>query len=252
MVRVLEPEVMESAEEARAYDELDRIWGDVLFQGFAESAMRMGVVEGRVIDVGCGPGRISVRLAMLNPKFEINGIDLSRNMLSVAEENATRAGVSSRTHFSHGDAKEIPFPDGTFDLAICHNFLHQLPEPIVALREINRVTKRSGAILVRDVWRLPKPALALLLPLYCIGYSPILRRLTYDSYYAGMSYSEFGEMAREAGIEGARLRRYTITHIGIERPASPFKILPPLQKKKAVSIREALFKPLYLTSLHPH
>ena len=43
-MRVLEKEVMESAEEAKAYDELDRLWGDVLFQGFAESALRMGLI----------------------------------------------------------------------------------------------------------------------------------------------------------------------------------------------------------------
>ena len=48
MGRVLEPEVMETAEEAAAYDELDRLFGEILFQGFAESAVRMGVAAGRV------------------------------------------------------------------------------------------------------------------------------------------------------------------------------------------------------------
>lgn len=251
MDRVLEPEVMESAEEARAYDELDRIWGDVLFQGFAESAMRMGVVEGRVLDVGCGPGRISVRLAKLNPRFEIDGIDLSKNMLAVAQENAARAGVVSTTRFSLGDAKAIPFPDETFDLVICHNFLHQLPDPLAALKEIRRVAKRSGAILVRDVWRLPRPIMTLLLPLYCIGYSPVLRRLTYDSYYAGLSLPEFRKMAMSAGMGNVRMPRYTITHIGIERPAVPFQTRRTPTTDKSDSVFQRLLKSFYLTTPNP-
>src|SRR2546423_15282006 len=153
MGRVLEPEVMEGESEARAYDELDRLWGDVIFQGFAESALRMGVGTGRVLDVGTGPGRVTIRLAKLNPRLAIDGIDLSASMLDRATHNAARDCIRN-VHFSRGDAKQIPFGDHTFDLVVSHNFLHQLPDPIVALREINRVAKPSGAGLLVDGRRL--------------------------------------------------------------------------------------------------
>ena len=68
-------------------DELERLFGPILFQGFAESAVRMGVASGRVLDVGTGPGRIAVRLAKLNRALVIDAIDLSRSMLALAEEN---------------------------------------------------------------------------------------------------------------------------------------------------------------------
>src|SRR5262245_60430946 len=119
MPRVLEPEVMEGDDEAAAYDELDRMWGDVLFQGFAESALWMGVRTGRVLDVGTGSGRIAIRLAKMNAGLAIEGIDLSRGMLDLAAANAAKAGVNN-VSFRIGDAKQIPYDSGTFDLVICH------------------------------------------------------------------------------------------------------------------------------------
>lgn len=223
MGRILEPEVMEGPEEAAAYDELERRYGEILFQGFAESALRMGVVAGRVLDVGTGPGWIPIRLAKLNPAFVIDAIDLSRSMLELAERNARGHGVDGRIRFSVGDAKQLPFEDHSFDLVLCHNMLHQLPDPLVVLKEINRVAKLSGAILVRDVRRLPGPLMELALPLYCLRYSAGLRRLTYSSFRAGLTYREFATMVRSSGIERAAVRKCFITHLGLERPARPYE-----------------------------
>jgi ubiquinone/menaquinone biosynthesis C-methylase UbiE len=221
MGRVLEPEVMETAEEATAYNELERLFGEILFQGFAESAVRMGVTTGRVLDVGTGPGRIAIRIAKLNPVLSIDAIDLSKSMLSLAEQNAREQGIGDRIRFSLGDAKQIPFADHIFDLVVCHNMLHQLPDPLVTVREIDRVTKPDGAILIRDVRRLPAAFMTMLLPLYCLRYGRMLRSLTYASYRAGLTIREFAEMAREVGIERARITKQLITHQSLERLAMP-------------------------------
>ncbi len=222
MGRVLEPEVMEAAEEALAYNELERLFGEILFQGFAESAVQMGVATGKVLDVGTGPGRIAIRIAKLNPKFSIDAIDLSKTMLTLAEQNAREQRVGDRIRFSLGDAKRIPFADQTFDLVVCHNMLHQLPDPLVTVKEIDRVTKPHGAILIRDVRRLPAGIMTMLLPLYCLRYGRVLRSLTYASYRAGLTIREFREMARDAGIERARITKQLVTHQSLGRPAMPY------------------------------
>ncbi len=222
MGRVLEPEVMEAAEEALAYNELERLFGEILFQGFAESAVQMGVATGKVLDVGTGPGRIAIRIAKLNPKFSIDAIDLSKTMLTLAEQNAREQRVGDRIRFSLGDAKRIPVADQTFDLVVCHNMLHQLPDPLVTVKEIDRVTKPHGAILIRDVRRLPAGIMTMLLPLYCLRYGRVLRSLTYASYRAGLTIREFTEMAEQARIERARITRQFITHQSLERPAVPY------------------------------
>ena len=247
MGRQLEPEVMESLEEAKAYDELDRLFGEILFQGFAESALRMGVAEGRVLDVGTGPGWIPIRLALLNQKFSIEAIDLSQNMLDVAGRNAKAFGVDSRIRFSLGDAKAIPFEPHTFDLVPCHNMLHQLSEPSIVLREIHRVAKPEGAILVRDVRRLHRPFMDLALPFYCLRYSKTLRALTHNSFRAGLTRREFQHLVRATGIERARFRTYFLTHHGLERPALRRPSSRTTTRLGSLPIRIA--KSLYLSSV---
>ena len=192
MGRVLEPEVMEGDDEDVAYDEFDRIWGEIIFQGFVESALRMGVSCGRVLDVGTGSGRLAIRLAKLNSELEIVGIDLSDSMLKLAGRNAAREGVSTVT-FLKADAKCLPFETNSVDMVISHQFLHQLAEPAIALREINRVARRDGAILVRDVRRLAEPFMSLVLPICVCRYSPRLRALATDSFRAGFTAAKLAD-----------------------------------------------------------
>jgi len=225
MGRILEPEVMEGDDEAAAYDEIDRKRGDIIFQGFAESALQMGVRRGRVLDVGTGSGRIAIRLARLNPALTIEGIDLSTSMLELATLNARRQGVTNVT-FRFGDAKQIPCEDASLDLVICHQLLHQLPDPTVALREMNRVVKPQGALLVRDVLRLPEPFMTLLMPLWCLGYGPTLREQTTASFRAGLTQQEFRRAAQSAGLGSARIRRHFLSHQSLERLAVPYESAP--------------------------
>lgn len=222
MGRVLEREVMDGEDEAAEYDELDRLWGDVVFQGFAESAAHMGVRRGRVLDVGTGTGRLAIRLARLNPDFDIEAVDLSEKMLAFAREHAAREGVAN-IRFSRGDAKALPYPDGSFDLVICHQFLHHFTDPVVPLKEMNRVARPEGALLAGDVRRLPGPVMELALPLWCAGYSPRLRELTAQSFRAGMSAAEFRDLARRSGIPQLRHRTHWLTHQSLGRTAVPYE-----------------------------
>jgi len=246
MARVLEPEVMEGEDEATAYDELDRLWGDVIFQGFAESALRMGVRRGRVLDVGTGSGWIAIRLAKLNPELHIEAIDLSRSMIELAKVNARRHRVEN-VDFSIGDAKRLPFDDHAFDMVICHQLLHQLPEPVVALREIHRVVKPTGALLVRDVRRLPEPLMTLAIPLWTLGYSSRLREQTSASFRAGLTRDEFAALVSDAGVLGGRLRTHGLTHQTVERPAVPYEA-PLLEYLPRLGPLTRLMKACFATS----
>ena len=163
IVRELEPTVRETAAEAEAYDQFDRLYGEILYQGFAESALRMGVTHGRVLDVGVGSSRIAIRLARLNPRFSFDVLALSQTMRELAERCVTEEGFERQIRVSLWDGSKLPFPDGSFDMVISNNLLHRVVDPSVVLKEIQRIARPEGAILVRDVRRLPAFWMELLL-----------------------------------------------------------------------------------------
>lgn len=101
----------------------------------------------RVLDVGCGPGTISVGLANWVGSGEVVAIDLSEAVLESARE---RAGTVANLRFEMADVYRLPFEDGSFDVAHAHQVLQHLGEPVAALREMQRIVKSGGAIAVRD------------------------------------------------------------------------------------------------------
>lgn len=93
----------------------------------------------RVLEVGCGPGVVCRELALL-PVREVTGLDADPNLLRVALE---RGGGPS---YHLGRAEELPFADGAFDVVVCHLVLLWVRDPVAALREMARVTRKGGVV----------------------------------------------------------------------------------------------------------
>jgi SAM-dependent methyltransferase len=106
---------------------------------------------GRVLDVGCGPGRLDVRLGEMAPSLDVTGVDIDPAMVSRAAVHATDAGVLGRVLFEVGSAGDLPFPEGRFDLVISTLSLHHWPDPVRGLAEIHRVLKPGAEALIYDV-----------------------------------------------------------------------------------------------------
>lgn len=98
----------------------------------------------RVLDVGCGTGYFTRLLAEGDARIEAVGVDLEEAFVAYARKEARRAGLD--IDFLVGDALELPFEDGTFDLVASHTFLTSVPDPDRALSEMKRVAK-PGALL---------------------------------------------------------------------------------------------------------
>lgn len=101
----------------------------------------------RVLDVGCGFGLETLRLARLvAPGGAVTGIDLSTDFIAEARRRATAAGLD--VDFVPGDAQRLPFPDDSFDVTRAERVLIYLDAPDRALAELVRVTRPGGRIAI--------------------------------------------------------------------------------------------------------
>ena len=103
-----------------------------------------------ILDVGCGTGEISSRLAALWPRAQVTGVDLIEAHLALAR--ARYAALGDRLRFAQADAFELPFAAGSFDLVVCRHMLQAVPTPERVIAELVRVARPGGVIhlLVED------------------------------------------------------------------------------------------------------
>jgi 2-polyprenyl-3-methyl-5-hydroxy-6-metoxy-1,4-benzoquinol methylase len=103
-----------------------------------------------VLDVGSGPGTITVDLAERVSPAQAVGIDASPDIVAVASAYATERGVRN-VRFEVGDAYRIDAADDTFDVVHAHQVLQHVSDPVAVLAEFRRVTKPGGVVAARDV-----------------------------------------------------------------------------------------------------
>ena len=105
----------------------------------------------RVLDFGCGPGTISVGLAMAVDPGELHGIDMEESQIGLARAAAEAGGHANAT-FHVGDVTDLPFEDGYFDVAHCHAVLMHVPDTKAVLSEVKRVLKPGGIVASRELF----------------------------------------------------------------------------------------------------
>jgi len=106
----------------------------------------------KILDLGCGPGTITCDLAThVRGGGSVIGIDAVESILSQACSLATERKLDNVT-FQTGDANNLPFEDGSFDVVYCHQLLQHVKDPVGVLREMRRVCKtgRKGIVAARE------------------------------------------------------------------------------------------------------
>jgi len=99
-----------------------------------------------ILDVGCGTGEFTARIARLFPAARTIGVDIVDAHLERARERCKAFG--DRVTFQHADAFELPFADGTFDLVACRHMLQAIPDAPRVLAQLVRVLKPGGRLHV--------------------------------------------------------------------------------------------------------
>ena len=215
MQRVLEPEVMDTPEEAAAYDAMDHSEPNAAFVArLAELGAR-----GAMLDIGCGPGHVALLVAERFPDARVLGVDLSKHMLERAEEHRARSAHADRIEFRVADAKGLGLPDASFDTVFSNTILHHIPDPVPFLREAARVLAPGGALLIRDLFRPADQAtVERLVAEHAADADAEQRELFRASLCAAFTPDELRELAARAGLERAEVVVDTDRHMSLQIP----------------------------------
>jgi ubiquinone/menaquinone biosynthesis C-methylase UbiE len=102
----------------------------------------------RLLDVGCGPGALTLDMARHVPRGHVVALDRAEGVLD--EARRTLAGSETSVEVLAGDIYAMPFDDAAFDVVHAHQVLQHLTDPVRALRELRRVCTPDGIVAVRD------------------------------------------------------------------------------------------------------
>lgn len=152
--------------DAGAYNAFSRRVLGSFFRRIAEDVAEAAPEGARILEVGCGPGHLSIQLARRHA-LDMTGIDLDPAMIEQARANAIRVDDfdEQRPSFQVDDVGDLSFPDETFDLVVSTLSMHHWADPTAGLSEIGRVLKPGGRALIWDlrpgIWplhrRIPDP-----------------------------------------------------------------------------------------------
>jgi ubiquinone/menaquinone biosynthesis C-methylase UbiE len=199
MERVLEPEIMEDAEQALAYAKADfstsnQWYVDHLVADFPENL-------GNVLDIGCGPADVPVRLVRAHPTIRITAIDGSAAMLELAQKAVEGARLQKRIATVQGYIPGLPFDEHSFDAVLSKDLLHHLPDPMVLWSEARRLGRRGAAVYVMDLFRPASTDAARAIVETVAGNEhPILKEDFYNSLCAAFTVEEVRSQVRQAGL----------------------------------------------------
>lgn len=214
MNRILEPEVMDGADQAEAYAGADFVEVDSAFVKRFQALFpdfRRGVVG----DLGCGPAAIARRLCARLPEIRVTGVDASPAMLRCARAALQRTAHASRIDLIEAYLPSTTLAEGMFDAVVSNSLLHHLPDPSVLWTELAR-TGRSGApVLVVDLLRPPGVEEArVLVDLYAAGEPEVLRHDFFQSLCAAFTVDEIHGQLNAAGLHLA-VERISDRHVAV-------------------------------------
>jgi ubiquinone/menaquinone biosynthesis C-methylase UbiE len=134
------------------YDQMQRRLRD---KGWIEikKIIKSGITKGLALEIGPGPGYLGLEWLKITQGTTLKGLDISADMISIAERNAKEYDLFDRVEYVHSSGDEMPFNDAIFDSVFTNGSLHEWSEPENTCNEIWRVLKKGGRIFISDLRR---------------------------------------------------------------------------------------------------
>ncbi|WP_018871591.1 trans-aconitate 2-methyltransferase [Thioalkalivibrio sp. ALJ16] len=208
-----EPELMLEPAQARAYAEADFA---APHEGFVDAFAEAfpGPVTGPVLDLGCGPGDVSLRFAARYPACEVDGIDGAPAMLAAGDALMAGHPAAPRVHLAEGFLPAARGPRAPYATIISNSLLHHLHEPAVLWQAIVRDGAPGAAVFVMDLRRPDsEQTVKALVAKYAAEDPDVLRRDFEHSLHAAFTPDEVRAQLSAAGLDGFTVRITSDRHM---------------------------------------
>lgn len=204
MKRIPEPELMNEQEQVAVYagPHLDNAaW--LFSQNFRRFFPTLEV-KGAILDLGCGPATIPLRLAGLFPQCQIHGIDGASRMVEFGRRAVQRQGLEAQVQLFHGVLPDdFHLPQERYEIIIANSFLHHLEDPMVLWNAIHTYGLPEAAVLIIDLLRPSSEESAeLVVDRYLPDAPSLLRRDMLLSLRAAYTLEEIAAQLQRANLAG--------------------------------------------------
>jgi ubiquinone/menaquinone biosynthesis C-methylase UbiE len=206
------PEDVEAFIDSRALEYPSKIEDD-----FVQHALRLGLEGGMILDVGTRVGLIPLKILWQNENFYAIGMDSSSALIDRARETATAWGLGDRAFFQVGDARKMRLKTAYFDLVVSDSTLHAFDDPLSVLREINRVLKPKGGLLLRDLQRPPRLKMKQRIQDHSTRYGTRLRNHIEIALRAAFTRDEIEGLVSASGLDRVEFVQTDDQHLMIQR-----------------------------------
>lgn len=215
--RVLEPEVMNTSDEARDYNEMDHSQVNRSFvDDFLSSLSSFNVIKSaapHVFDAGTGTALIPIELISRGRPFKITASDLAEEMLIVAKQNVSASGYQNSIELVLRDCKNLPEADSTYDAIMSNSIVHHIPEPSVVIGELWRVLKPGGLYFIRDLMRPGDLGiLEKLVQAYAGDANAHQQQMFRESLHAALTLTEVRDILNSFGIPSTAVQATSDRH----------------------------------------
>jgi SAM-dependent methyltransferase len=199
MLRTLEPEIMADGEQSLAYAKADFSSSN---QWFVDHLLADYTAALRnVIDIGCGPCDVMLRLAAARPDIRITAIDGSAAMIELARAAVRAARHEGRIAPMQGYIPGLALDEHSLDAILSKDLLHHLPDPMVLWSEARRLARQGAAVYVMDLIRPgTQQAARDIVETVAPREHPILKEDFYNSLCAAFTIEEAEAQLRQAGL----------------------------------------------------
>ena len=216
MDRIPEPELMLDEAQARAYASADFAEPHDRCIGLLRRKLRELPPNGSALDLGCGPGDMTLRLARALPGWSIDALDGSPAMLDLARVAAAEAGIESRLRLHRAVLPRDPLPVQGYHLVFSNSLLHHLADPMDLWSAVRRAGMPGAFVFVVDLLRPAAETEArALVERYASTEPEVLRTDFYNSLLAAYRPEEVGRQLHEAGLEALEIEVVSDRHLAV-------------------------------------